>query len=119
MKSNSDVTAYIAQAPKEVQGKLKELRSAIRAAAPKSEEKISYSMPYYGYLGRLAYFAYAKNHVGLYLMPPVIKEFKEELRDYSTSMSAIRFPLDEKLPIGLIKRMVKTGIKNNEEKKKK
>lgn len=114
----ADVKEYIAQAPKEVQAKLKELRIAIRSAAPKAEEKLSYSMPYYGYEGRLAYFAYSKNHIGLYLMPPVIKEYKDKLKNYSIATSAIRFPLDEKLPIGLIKKMVKTGVKNNEAKKK-
>jgi uncharacterized protein YdhG (YjbR/CyaY superfamily) len=42
-----NVDAYIAAAPKEVQSKLQELRAAIKAAAPKAEEQISYGMPYY------------------------------------------------------------------------
>ena len=52
---------YIAQAPKEVQEKLKELRAVIKDAAPNAEERISYGMPYYDYNGRLVYFQLWKN----------------------------------------------------------
>ena len=108
------VTAYIAAAPKEVQSKLKQLRAIIRQVAPKAEEKISYSMPYYDYKGRLAYFAYAKHHIGLYAMPPIVKNHEKELKKYRTSTATIQFPLDEKLPVALIKKLVKAGVRNNE-----
>ncbi len=117
-KAPKDVDAYIAGAPKEVRGKLKELRKIIRSVAPKAEEKISYGMPYYGYKGRLAYFAYAKNHIGLYAMPPIVKEHETELKRYRTSTATIRFPLNEKLPAALIKKLVKAGVRRNEARKK-
>ncbi len=119
MKQAKTVDEYIAGAPKEVQGKLKELRAIIKDAAPNAEEKISYGMPYYGYKGRLAYFAYAKNHIGLYAMPPTVEDHKNELKKYETAKATIRFPLNEDLPIPLIKKLIKAGIKNNEAKKKK
>ena len=52
--TSKEVDAYIARAPKEAQNKLKEVRIAIKEAAPKSIESISYKMPYYNYKGRLA-----------------------------------------------------------------
>jgi uncharacterized protein YdhG (YjbR/CyaY superfamily) len=113
-----DVDAYIESVPKEAQAKLKEIRRIIKAAAPKADEKISYGMPYYGYFGRLAYFRLAKKHIGLYIPPPVIAEHKKELNGYGTSISAIRFPLDEKLPITLIKKLIKARKKENEGKNK-
>lgn len=113
------VDEYIAQAPKDVQGKLRQLRSFIKAAAPKAEEKLSYGMPYYGYKGRLAYFAYAKKHVGLYVMPPTVEEHKDELKKYKTAKSTVRFPLDQELPSSLITKLIKVGVKRNEEKKSK
>ncbi len=119
MKTAENVDDYIAQAPKEVRGKLKELRATIKSVAPNATEKISYGMPYYGYKGRLAYFAYAKRHIGLYAMPPIINDHKNELKKYQTATATIRFPLDEALPISLIKKLVKAGIKRNEEAKKK
>ena len=56
MKPIKNVDEYIALAPKEVQGRLKELRATIMAAAPNAKERISYGMPYYEYKGRLVYF---------------------------------------------------------------
>src|SRR3989344_5911141 len=102
MKKAKNVDAYIAGAPREVRSKLRELRKAIKTAAPKAAEKISYRMPYYGYKGRLAYFAYAK-----------------ELTRYKTATATIHFPLNEKLPIPLIKKLIRVGVRNNEAKAKK
>lgn len=116
-KAPKDVDAYIAEAPKKLQGKLKELRAAIRTTVPDAEERISYGMPYYGYKGRLAYFAAFKNHIGLYVPPPVIEENKSELKNYETSTGAVRFPNDEPLPIALIKKLIKSRMKINEARK--
>ena len=62
MKPAKNVDEYIAQAPKEVQEKLQELRAAIKSTAPGAEECISYGMPYYDYKGRLVYFQLWKKH---------------------------------------------------------
>jgi uncharacterized protein YdhG (YjbR/CyaY superfamily) len=112
--SAKDVEAYIARAPRGVHGKLKELRSAIKQVAPGANESISYRMPHYSYKGRLAWFALMKNHIGLYLRPPVIAEHKGELTAYKTTKSAIHFALDKKLPIPLIKKLVRARMKKNE-----
>src|SRR5437016_952093 len=107
MNHAKTVDEYIASAPEEMQGKLRELRDIIKTNAPDAEEKISYGMPYYGYKGRLCYFGYTKTHIGLYAMPPVIEEYKDELKKYQTGKATIRLPLDEKLPTSLIKSLVK------------
>lgn len=114
-----NVDEYIAQAPKEYRKKLEELRAAIKEAAPGTEEKISYGMPYYGYKGRLAYFRIAKNHIGFYIMPPVVQEFEEELKGYETGKAAIQFPLDQELPVGLIKKLVRARVKISDDLQKK
>ncbi len=111
------VDAYIAAAPKEVQRKLKQLRAAIREVAPRAEEPISYGMPYYGYKGRLAYFAAFKNHIGLYVPTPVIEEYKKELKDYETAKATVRFPNDKPLSIALVKKLIRARMKRNEARK--
>jgi uncharacterized protein YdhG (YjbR/CyaY superfamily) len=118
MPKPKTVDAYIAAAPKDVQVKLKALRTAIKEVAPAAEERISYGIPYYGYKGRLAYFAAFKKHIGLYIPTPVVEEFKRELKEYETAKATIRFPLDKKLPIGLIKKLIKARVKKNEAKVK-
>ena len=117
MKRPKSVDAYIKSAPREVRAKLVQLRRTIKSVAPKAEEKISYGMPYYGYKGRLAYFALAKAHIGLYISPPVIQEHKSELKGYETAKATVRFPLNKKLPVALIKKLVKARVKKNEKKK--
>jgi len=116
MKKFKTVDAYIKSAPKAVRPKLVQMRNAIKSVAPKAVEKISYGMPYYGYNGRLVYFAFAKKHIGLYIPPPVILEHKSELKDYETAKATVRFPLNKKLPVALIKKLIKARVQKNEEK---
>ncbi len=111
--------AYIVAAPKQAQAKLKALRKAIRQAAPKAEEKLSYGMPYYHYLGRLAYFAAFKNHIGLYIPSPVVAEHKRELKGYVTATATVQFPMEKPIPVSLVKKLVKARMKKNEAMKKK
>jgi uncharacterized protein YdhG (YjbR/CyaY superfamily) len=113
-----DVDAYIAAAPKETRSRLKELRAVIKKASPRAEERISYGMPYYFYKGRLAYFSLWKNHIGLYIPTPVIAEHATELKTYETTSATVRLPLDQKLPVALIKKMVRAQMEKNEARKK-
>ncbi len=115
MQKAPSVDEYISLAPKEVQGKLREIRKAIREVVPTAEEKLSYGMPYYDYKGRLAYFAHAKKHIGLYIPPPIINNHAEEMKGYVTSVSAVQFPLDQDLPIDLIKKLVRARVIWNDE----
>jgi len=116
-KAPKDVDEYIARAPKKVQDKLRDIRIAIREAAPTAVESISYGMPYYDYKGRLAWFGLAKAHIGLYVRPPVVEEHKKELTDFETTKSTVRFPLDKKIPVRLIKKLVKARMEKNEAEK--
>ena len=115
MKPLKNVDEYIAQAPKEVQGKLQELRAVIKDAAPNAEERISYGMPYYEYKGRLVYFQLWKKHIGFYIPTPVVEAHKSELQGYETTNATIRFPLKEELPLALIKKLVEARVRKNEE----
>ncbi len=97
-----------------MQAKLAEVRAAIREAAPTAREGISYRIPYYDYKGRLAWFGLQKAHIGLYLRPPVIEEHKSELAGYETTKSAVHLPLDKRIPVSLIKKLVKARMNENE-----
>ncbi len=109
-----DVDAYIAAAPRAAQPMLRQIRQAIKSAAPKAEEKISYRMPYYSYHGRLVYFAVHTNHVGLYVLGRAKDLYAKELKQYMTSRSTARFPIGQPVPLALIKKLVKERAKENE-----
>jgi uncharacterized protein YdhG (YjbR/CyaY superfamily) len=118
MKSVHNVDDYIAQAPKEVQTRLQELRATIKAAAPFAQECMRYGMPSYEYKGRLVYFQLWKKHIGLYALSPDVEEHKSALHGYVTTKGTIRFPLDEKLPLALIEKLVRARVRKNEEAEK-
>lgn len=119
MQKSTNVDEYIANAPNEIQDRLRKIRGIIKAQVPDVEEKISYGMPYYGYKGRLVYFAYAKNHIGIYIPGSVIKDHEEDLKSYSTSTATIRFSLDKELPLGLITKLIKARATLNDRAEKK
>ncbi|OGY26113.1 MAG: hypothetical protein A2Z24_01805 [Candidatus Woykebacteria bacterium RBG_16_44_10] len=114
-----DVDEYIKNAPKEAQEKLREIRELIKELAPEAEEKISYRMPSFKLNGKyLVYFAAFKNHIGFYPFPSGIEEFKKEILQYKSAKGSIQFPLDQPLPVSLIRKIVKFRIKENLERKK-
>jgi uncharacterized protein YdhG (YjbR/CyaY superfamily) len=108
------VDEYISMAPPEVRSKLKELRGVIRKTAPSAIEKISYGMPNYDYKGALVWFGRQKDFIGLYLRPPVIAEHRRELARYKTTKSAVHLPLGERLPLQLVKKLVRARMRKNE-----
>ncbi len=115
LKPNS-VNEYIESFPKATQTLLKQIRAAIKKAAPLAEEIISYQMPAYKNNGMLVYFAAYKNHIGFYPTASGIAAFKKELAIYKTSTGAVQFPIDAKLPLCLITKFVKYRVKENSEK---
>lgn len=104
---------YILQFPKEIQRKLQELRQVIKESAPEAEERISYKMPTYYLRGNLVHFAAYSGHIGFYPAPSGIEAFKDQLEGFKTSKGAIQFPLDEDLPLGLIRKIVKFRVEEN------
>ncbi|MRJ77778.1 DUF1801 domain-containing protein [Aeromicrobium sp. SMF47] len=99
------VEDYIAAATYDVEPRLQEMRSVIRAALPDAEETISYNIPAYKQHGVvIVQFAGYDEHTSLNFFPTAgaFARFDEELKPYKTSKSAIRFPLDQPLPVQLI-----------------
>jgi len=111
--SRNTVSAYIADAPAPARKMLRELRAAIRSAAPGAEEMISYRMPYYSYHGRLIYFAGYRHHIGVYVMGAARKAYARELQKYQTSKATLHFPIGSPLPLGLVKKLVRHQAREN------
>ena len=110
---------YILSFSKDVQKQLRALRAAISEQAPEAEEKISYQMPTFYLNGNLVHFAAHKNHIGFYPTPGAIIYFKKQLMKYKTSKGAVQFPIEESLPITLIKQIVRYRVAEAELKSRK
>lgn len=99
------VDDYLAAATYDVEARLVEMRRVISETLPDAEETISYNIPAYRQHGVVVVqFAGHTEHTSLNLFPTAgaLARFADELTPYATSKSAIRFPLDEPLPIDLI-----------------
>ncbi len=46
---------------------------------------------------------------------PVVEEHKSELKGYETTKATVRFPLNEKLPLALIEKLVQARVRKNDE----
>ena len=112
----NDIDKYIAGFPEETQYQLDKIRATIIKAAPGAEEVISWRMPAYKLHGMLVFFAGYKNHIGFYPGAGGIEAFKKEISVYKNAKGSVQFPLNKKLPLQLITRIVKFRVKQNLEK---
>ncbi len=115
MKSFCSVDEYVASFPLDVQVVLRQIRQAVREAAPEAEETISYNMPAFKLKGNLVWFGAFKKHIGFYPKRSAIEKFKEKLKGYEISevQGTVKFSLDKPLPLGLIEEMVKFRVEEN------
>lgn len=112
----SNVDEYISTFPKETAKILHQLRITVSKAAPEAEETISYGIPAFRYKGRIIiYFAGYKNHIGLYATPAAHTAFQKELSAYKQGRGSVQFPLDQSMPLDLIKKIVKFKVKQQDE----
>lgn len=104
------VDQYIAQFSVSEQKILQDVRRCIREAAPAATETIKYQMPTFCLHGNLIHFAMCKEHVGIYPTPSAIQHFAKELEPYKTSKGAVQFPVGQKIPLMLIRKMAKFRV---------
>lgn len=114
LKQDSLIDDYISRFEPDIQLLLQEIRRVIRKAAPEATEAISYQMPTYVYFGNLVHFAAFKNHIGFYPAPSGIEAFKEEISKYKWAKGSVQFPLDQPVPLDLIRRIVLFRVAENQ-----
>lgn len=111
----AEVDAFLAKLPENARATLEILRKTIRAVAPDATETISYGVPGFKLKRPLVSYGAARNHCALYVMSPaVMAALADELRGYDTSKGTVRFPIDQPLPAGLVKKLVQARIPETE-----
>jgi uncharacterized protein YdhG (YjbR/CyaY superfamily) len=105
------IDEYLQPLSSEKRATLEKLRRAIKSAAPKAEECISYQVPGFRLDGRLLVsFGAAAKHCSFYPGAHPIKAHQDDLKKYDTSKGTIRFPDNRPLPATLVRKLVKTRI---------
>jgi uncharacterized protein YdhG (YjbR/CyaY superfamily) len=112
MTTLSPNDSYITRCPADVQKVLQSVRAAIRAAAPEAEEAMAYGIPTFKLKGKnLVHFGAFAHHIGFYPTPGAIVEFQQEFSGYKQAKGSVQFPLDQPMPLALIKKVVAYRLK--------
>lgn len=107
----SNVDEYLAQFDGEVLKRLRDMRRVILMTAPESVESMAYGMPAYKLGGKpLVYFAGYPHHIGFYATPNGHEAFKKEFASYKQGKGSVQFPLDQPLPLELVKKVVQYRV---------
>ena len=109
------IEEYIDAAPVETRDMLRQLHQCVRATAAGASESLKWGMPAYSHQKILVTYALCKHHIGFYPMPSAIKAFTKDLKKYKTAEGSVQFPHDQKLPLALIKKIVKFRVKESQE----
>lgn len=112
MSSAETVAEYIANTPPRARRALRQLRAAIRAAAPGITERISYRIPTFDLDGRyLLYIAAFREHVSVYpVTAGMVAKHGPAIARYRAGKGTLRFPLDAPIPVGLVKRLARVRV---------
>jgi uncharacterized protein YdhG (YjbR/CyaY superfamily) len=106
---SQQVRDYFAALPPRARQRMKQIRGLIRSLAPTATETFSYRIPGFRLDGKVfVYYAAFKAHTSLYPMGDRIRRVHaSQLKAYKTSKGTIQFPLDQPLPVALVKRLIK------------
>jgi len=105
------IDEYVAGFPPPTRKVLQAVRALIAATAPGATETISYAIPTFDLRGQhLVHFAAFTRHIGLYPTSSGIAAFADELAPYKSGKGSLQFPLDQPLPLDLIRRIVEFRV---------
>jgi uncharacterized protein YdhG (YjbR/CyaY superfamily) len=112
MAKTPTVADYIAQAPPVARRALRQLRSAIKAAAPGITERISYRIPTFELGGRyLLYIAAFREHVSVYpVTSGIVAKYGKAIAPYRAGKGTLRFSLAARIPTSLVAKLAKVRV---------
>lgn len=118
-KKFKTVEDYLSSLPQNARDLLLIVRDLIQKTAPVAKEVISYNIPAFKLNGlNLIYFAAWKEHISIYPIPRGDAAFQKSISTYQGGKGTIQFPISKRLPLALIKKVVKFSIKENLERVK-
>jgi uncharacterized protein YdhG (YjbR/CyaY superfamily) len=107
-----EVDQYLRDLEEPKRSTLQTLRETILEIVPDAEQVISYRVPAFRVGGKsVAGFAAFKDHLSyLPFSGSVIGPLADELDSYTTTKSALHFPVDRPLPKALVKKLIRVRL---------
>jgi uncharacterized protein YdhG (YjbR/CyaY superfamily) len=120
-KKPKTIDEYLAVMSDDKRAALEKLRKTIRSIVPKAEECISYGLPAFRLDGKpLVFFGASANHCAFYPgSGSTVTDHKNELKDYETTKGSIHFQPEKPLPAGLVRKLIKARIQENQKRSRK
>jgi uncharacterized protein YdhG (YjbR/CyaY superfamily) len=106
------VDDYIAGFPPEVQAVLQRVRSDQEGRTERHREN-QLQIPDFRLARQLVHFAAWSSHIGFYPGASGVKKFQKELVAYESAKGSVQFPLEKRMPLGLIAKIVKFRVTEN------
>ena len=107
----STVDEYLSQFEGETLERLTTLRLLVKQLAPEAVESMAYGIVSYKLNGKpLIYFGGFAKHIGLYATPNGHEAFAKDFARYKGGKGSVQLPLDEPLPLELVRRVIKFRI---------
>ena len=104
---SQEVDVYINGFGDERTDRLTTMRSLVSTITPDAQEAMSYGLVGYKLNGKpLVYFGAFPKHIGFYATPNGHEAFKEEFSKYKQGKGSVQFPLDQPLPVELIRKVI-------------
>lgn len=115
MATPATVSEYIASVPPKARKLLRQIRGAIKKAAPGIKERLSYRIPTFDLDGKyLLYMAAFKDHVSIYPATASMAKYGEQLKPYRSGAGTLRFDLGARLPLGLITKLARLRVQERQ-----
>jgi uncharacterized protein YdhG (YjbR/CyaY superfamily) len=112
-KAPKSIDEYISRCEPEARLILRHIRATLAKAVPDATETISYGIPAFRLRRIVVYFAAFRHHIGLY--PPVKGNaaLERAIAPYAGEKGNLQFPIDRKIPYGLIARIARFRAKQS------
>ena len=112
MDKPKSVASYLRGLDREQRAALEKLRTTIASAAPEADEGIAWGMPGFKLHGK-AFVGYAafNDHYSFFPMSSsAIEQHRDAFGEHVTGKGTIAFGYDERLPVTLVKKVVRTRL---------
>lgn len=110
-KRPTSIAGYIRAAPRAGQPHLRRLYEILKSVAPKAEEAIKWSTPFFVEPRFLFAFSAHKAHLSFAPTAAALKAFRKDLEAHQTTKGLLKIPYDRPLPEDLIRKLAEYSLR--------
>jgi uncharacterized protein YdhG (YjbR/CyaY superfamily) len=110
-KRPKTIAEYIEAGPPAARPHMRRLYAIVKSAAPKAEETIKWSSPFFVEPRFVFAFSAHKAHLSVALTPETAAALRKDLAKQPTTKGTLRIPYDQPVPESLVRKIVKHRLR--------